>query len=297
MTRYDTTGPVTLNETTSLVGFLALLATVATATWLGLELREIANHPAPLPIPVAAAVTATAPAAQPAPRRPDDLAEGINRLADGTAIVKAGDTLVQIVQSERSVWSSRMPPRDNPDLAERWRFASIANSIARDPNFAERFDAANVAGKLRTLYLRPPRLTPTQVNALRDLYLAAQDARTPDERTRADQTLHDAVAGMAITPEDQQSFDNAIDAARALLSPYQLELIRTGGKKSRQTVRPPRCQRGPPHHRPRLRRQVAPAPHRKGPDNVWHDVCFTVLSSARKSKPGNGPRNSRRLPS
>ena len=266
MTKYDTTGPVTLNETASLVCFLALLGMIATGAWLGLELQDLPNqHRILQPVAPSTLPVATAPAA---PRGPDDLVEGVNRLAADSAIVKAGDTLVVITQSEKSVWSSRTYPRDNPDLSERWRFANIANNIARDQTFAERFDAANVAEKLRGLNLRPPRLTPAQVNQLRDLYLAAQDAKTSEERVRADQALHDAVAAMPITAEEQQSFDSAVEAARALLSPHQLELIRIGGKKEP----PPRS--APPAGGPTTRTAAPssaptttsrPAPAQKGP--------------------------------
>jgi hypothetical protein len=250
MTKYDTTGPVTVNETTSVIWFLALLATIGTGLWLGLELREIGDRAAASNTRMVDAVPAPTGTQ---PRQQGDLVEGVNRLNESTAVVKAGDTLVQIVQNERTVWSSRLPPRDNPDLSERWRFANIARSIGQDAGYAERFDAANVAEKLRTLSLRPPHLTPTEVNALRDLYLAAQDAKTAGERAHADQALHDAVSAMPITADEEGSFDNAVDAARALLSPHQLELIRTGGKKET----PPAAARraAPP---PVLTRSAAP---------------------------------------
>ncbi len=231
MTKYDTTGPVRINESASVCYFLALLGMVGTGIWLGLELRDLPNQHQVVRVEAVAPLT-TVPAAASAPApvvRPDDVVEGVNRMSDGTTIVKAGDTVVIITQSERNVWSVRTYPRDNPDAAERWQFASVANAIAREPNVATRFEAGNVAEKLRGLYLRPPRLTPSQVNQLRDLYLAAADASEEDEG-KADQALHDAVAGMPIPPEEQRAFDNTIDAARALFTPHQLELIRTGGR-------------------------------------------------------------------
>jgi hypothetical protein len=41
MAKYDTTGPVTVDERVSLFCFLGLLVMVGTGAWLGLELRAL----------------------------------------------------------------------------------------------------------------------------------------------------------------------------------------------------------------------------------------------------------------
>jgi len=223
--KYDTTGPVTVNENISLLYLLGLLALVAAAAWLTLELQNIATHK-----------SIVADASQPAIQPANQISGGVNRTNDNLTIVTAGDTVINIYQNDTNVWPSRSYSRDNPDAAERWRFASILEAIARDPTSAERYGAADVAEKIRGLNIRFPQLTATQRNTIRDLFLAAQDAKG-DDRIKADQALRDAVAAMPVPVEEQKAFDYAIDKARALLTPAQLELIRTGGKREPTTTR------------------------------------------------------------
>jgi hypothetical protein len=239
---YDTTGPTTINERTSFVYFLILLSFIGTAAWLTLELHALSSKPAP--------ILATA-ASQPATRPAGELVEGVNRISDDSILVKAGDTVISIYWNDTTVWPSRTFSRDNPDAAERWRFANIVNNIARDPQFAERYDAANVAEKLRAINLRPPRLNPSEYSTIRTLFLAMQDAPagSPD-RIKAEQALYEAAASMPVPSDEQHAFDDAVAQARALLTPQQLELIRTGGKREP----PPR-----PATRPTSRPATRPA--------------------------------------
>src|SRR5262249_26478732 len=137
----------------------------------------------------------------------------VDRTNGNLTIVTVGDTVINIYQSDNNVWPSRSYFRDNHDAAERWRFANILEAIAYDAATAARYDAANVAEKIRGLNIRFPQLTPTQRNTVRDLFLAAQDV-SGEERVKADQALIAAVAIMPIPAEEQQAFDQAIDKAR-----------------------------------------------------------------------------------
>jgi|GEM_PF-3669390 len=247
---YDQSGPVTVNETKSLLVLVALLATIGGGTWLALRMNQprpveepikpVAVTPTPTPVVKQPATpTPTTRVATSAPTQPATLpwwqrtvVEGVNRFGPTRTIIKIGSTQISISQSRTTgVNVSRTVSRDDLAHYENWQ---VATSVIRALNDADAADRLGLTldqiKQLRALELKPLTLTAAQIKTYRDLfeqYAAAHtDVRANEKFAAIDSALIETTKAIAGNKAEIEAFDQKIAQARKILTPEQITEIR-----------------------------------------------------------------------
>jgi hypothetical protein len=238
--QYDITGPVTINETKSLMVLLAVLILAGSGLWAafhyhkfeGVPSTQISAAPAPIPSNRHMRSSRRRPVlTQPIDSSPNAVIRSVEN--PSYVLVKSRGVYVTIfvstVNKAKSLRISRTYPRGGTDdlaLAELWETARAVNHMIRDPAFADTY--YNVTPEqfqqLAAIPLRLPRLTGAQQRKINDLFLAAE-GKKGQELAKADKALQEAVGQMPIAPGELEAMADAAADVRALLRPDQLDLI------------------------------------------------------------------------
>jgi hypothetical protein len=230
---YDTTGPVKVNETKSLLLLILLVVLVAGGIWTALKLNKPAPTPAPAQPqivtppaqpPARAASTPTSTRRGPGAGRlrvpPRNQPDGITRPRENVALVKAGSVYVTILthRPERPPVVSRTRPH---------MFSAIQR-IINDPKAAEHYDAMpEQIAELKPLNLKVPPLSEAQQKTLTELFNAIQAAK-PEDRPALEKNLVEAARKMTFSRDEQKAYDETIEKARDIFRTDQLDLIDNG---------------------------------------------------------------------
>lgn len=246
---YDQSGPVTVNETKSLLVLVALLATIGGGTWLALRMNQpqpvqeptkpaaVTPTPTPTPVvkqPATPTPTPTTRVATSAPTQPATLpwwqrpvVEGINRFGPNRTVIKIGSTQITISHSRSTgVNVSRTVARDDVAHYENWQ---VATSVIRALNDADAADRLGLTldqiKQLRALDLKPLSLTAAQTKIYRDLFEQAATAQG-EKLAAIDSALIETTKAIAGNKAEVEAFDEKIAQARKILTPEQITDIR-----------------------------------------------------------------------
>jgi hypothetical protein len=271
---HDTTGPVKVNETKSLLLLILLVVLVGGGIGLALRLNKTPSAPAtgqPAPRkPAAPAAHAPPPGSRSAnatsgsrPRRrtrrggpvvrppdpPGDFlrwpsdkpadAQGVTSLRSGSVYLN----ISLIVRNNRrvvEVWRSYRLPEAKPKT---WSTAHFVEHVLNSPTLAQRYDVtAEQLAELKALDLKVPTLTKEQQTTIADLFTAAETARR-EAAAKPAKPSKPATSSPASQPDLKK---RAADAEAALMKaaakltipPAELDEMTEDAADAREILRP-----------------------------------------------------------